>query len=160
MNQPGPVDPMDQVVGYLKGCGVEPVAIDENTVTIAIEASNAPIQGVLLQGIGQLRRDQQLFVFYVAIPDRVPRERRGAVAEFITRANYGLPMGTFEMDFSDGEVRLRSGLDYEDGGLTHFKLKNLLPPTISLMERYLPSLLAVIYSSVDPAEAIRDAERE
>jgi hypothetical protein len=38
---------------------------------------------------------------------QVPEEKRAAVCEFITRANYGLPGSNFEMDWNDGELRLK-----------------------------------------------------
>jgi hypothetical protein len=33
------------------------------------------------------------------------RRERAPPAEFITRANYGLIIGNFELDFEDGEIR-------------------------------------------------------
>jgi hypothetical protein len=49
---------------------------------------------------------------------RVPEAKRQAMAEFLTRAKYGLCMGNFEMDFGDGEVRYKASLDIADGELT------------------------------------------
>lgn len=48
-------------------------------------------------------------MLYVAY--RVPPEKQTAAAELFTRINYGLPLGTFEMDFSDGEICYRTGID-------------------------------------------------
>ena len=31
--------------------------------------------------------------------------KRQDIAEYLTRANYGMVMGNFEMDYSDGEIR-------------------------------------------------------
>ena len=42
-----------------------------------------------------------------------PEEMRVPMAEFLTRANYGLRIGNFEMDFEDGEVRYKSSVDFE-----------------------------------------------
>ncbi len=50
---------------------------------------------------------------YSAIPINVPEERRLAAAELITRANYGLRLGNFELDFSDGELRFKTSIDVE-----------------------------------------------
>ena len=44
---------------------------------------------------------------YHIFPLRVPEEYRAAVCEFITRANYDLKYGNFEMDFNDGELRYK-----------------------------------------------------
>ena len=48
---------------------------------------------------------------YTTLLQAVPEEKRSAVAEFITRANYGLPGGNFEMDWRDGELRYKVFLD-------------------------------------------------
>ena len=40
-------------------------------------------------------------------PVKAPEEKRGAVAAFLTRANYGLILGSFELDFDDGEIRFK-----------------------------------------------------
>jgi len=36
------------------------------------------------------------------------------VNEFLTRANYGLNIGNFEMDFQDGEIRFKTAIDVEE----------------------------------------------
>jgi hypothetical protein len=66
----------------------------------------------------QIRVDLEQFLFYVVAPAKAPEAARMAVAEFITRANYGLRIGNFEMDFSDGEVRYKSSIDFEGDVLT------------------------------------------
>src|SRR3972149_5772185 len=61
----------------------------------------------------QAREEQEQFVFYSVCPINVPKERQPAVAEFLTRANYGMIIGNFEMDYSDGEVRYKTSIDVE-----------------------------------------------
>lgn len=40
-----------------------------------------------------------------ACPIKASRDVYGSVVEFLTRANYGLRIGKFEFDYSDGEIR-------------------------------------------------------
>ncbi len=40
-------------------------------------------------------------------PVKAPEEKRLAIAEFVARANDGLRIGNFELDFGDGEVRYK-----------------------------------------------------
>ena len=56
--------------------------------------------------------DAQLAVYCVCSLN-VPPARRAAVMELVTRANYGLRLGCFELDLDDGEVRFRASLDFE-----------------------------------------------
>ena len=54
-----------------------------------------------------LKADEDHISCYHIFPIRVSEERRAAVCEFITRANFGLKYGNFEMDFNDGELRYK-----------------------------------------------------
>jgi hypothetical protein len=106
----------------------------------------------------QVRVDLEQFLFYVAMPMRVPADKRVAVAEFITRANYGLRIGNFELDFDDGEVRYKSSVDFEDATLTPTLIRNVMYPAVQTMDRYLPGVLAVIYGGKTPEEAVTEIE--
>ncbi len=106
----------------------------------------------------QIRVDLEQLLFYIIAPVKVPEAERVQVAEFITRANYGLRIGNFEMDFGDGEVRYKSSLDFEGDSLTPALIKNAIYPAVHTMDRYLPGLMSVIYGDRSPAEAIVDVE--
>lgn len=43
--------------------------------------------------------------FFTVCPLKASRDVYGSVVEFLTRANYGLKVGSFEFDYSDGEIR-------------------------------------------------------
>jgi hypothetical protein len=106
----------------------------------------------------QIRVDLEQLVFYVMCPVKVPEDKRSAMAEFIARANYGLRIGNFELDFSDGEVRYKSSLDFEDVALESQLIHNAIYPAVQTMDRYLPGLMGVIYGNKMPAEAVAEIE--
>ncbi|HEY9747696.1 MAG TPA: YbjN domain-containing protein [Allocoleopsis sp.] len=58
----------------------------------------------------KIRENEEQFVFYSICPLVIPEAKRGAIAEFITRANYGMIIGNFEMDFEDGEIRYKTSI--------------------------------------------------
>src|SRR5262249_17088927 len=91
-------------------------------------------------------------------PSNVPEEKRVEVAEFITRANYGLVIGNFEMDYADGEVRYKTSVDVEGGELTAKMVENVIRANVMTMDRYFPGLMGVLYGDRDPAEAIAETE--
>lgn len=74
----------------------------------------------------QVKEEQERFMFYSTLESKVPEDRRIAMAEYLTRANYGLLIGNFEMDFADGEVRFKTSVDIEDSALTHKLIQNLV----------------------------------
>jgi hypothetical protein len=106
----------------------------------------------------QIRVELQQFLFYVIAPVKAPDAMRPAVAEYITRANYGLRIGNFEMDYSDGEVRYKSSLDFEDEDLTPNLIRRAIYPAVHTLDFYLPGLLAVMYGNKTPQDAIATVE--
>ncbi len=88
--------------------------------------------------------EQDLILLYSVCPFRVPEERRSEVSEFLTRANYGLAAGNFELDFADGEVRYKTALQRHVDGLDAATLKRAVRANGIAMETYLPGVGAVI----------------
>ena len=100
--------------------------------------------------------DKQQFVFYSLCPLTAPEEQRSAIAELITKVNYGMVIGNFEFDFSDGEIRYKTSLDVEGDRLSNALIKQTVYLNVLTMDKYLPALVAVINNelSVDNAIAI------
>ena len=107
---------------------------------------------------GWVREAEEQFVFYSVCPLSVPEARYMAIAEFITRANYGMVIGNFEMDFSDGEVRYKTSIDVEGSELTLEICRQVVITNVMLMDRYLPGIMAVITGAQTPAQAIAQIE--
>ena len=106
----------------------------------------------------QAREESSQVVFYSVAPVQIPEDKRVAVAEYITRANYGLIIGNFELDFIDGELRYKTSLDAEGTPLTTELLQPVTFANVSTMDRYLPGLMAVLYGNVSPQTAIEQIE--
>ena len=89
---------------------------------------------------------------------RVPEGARLAVAETIVRANYGLKVGKFEMDFEEGELRFQAAQILTEDSLEESVIDRLLSTTMSMLDMYLPAVLSVIYGNELPKDAIRCVE--
>ena len=88
-------------------------------------------------------------------------DSRQRIAEYITRANYGLRFGNFEMDFSDGEIRYRLTVDCEDRtGLSESLVMRSIVIPMTMFDRYGDGLVAVLFGIKSPEEAIADAEKD
>lgn len=106
----------------------------------------------------QIRIDLEQFIFYAIAPIKTPEEVRLNIAEFITRANYGLRIGNFEMDFNDGEIRYKSSMDFEAVSLEPELIRNAIYPAVQTMDRYLPGLMSVVYGNKSAEEAVSEIE--
>jgi hypothetical protein len=110
------------------------------------------------QCLGSVEEEKSWLSFYSILPSNAAEEKRETIAEFLTRANYGLVIGNFELDFNDGEIRYKTSIDVEGGELTPQMIENLLHANLMTMDRYFPGVMAVLYADADPAEAVRKIE--
>ena len=106
----------------------------------------------------QAREDQQQFVFYSVYPVLVPSGRRNAMAELLTRANYGLVVGNFELDFEDGEVRYKTSVDVEGTALSRPLVQACVYANVLMMDQYMPAIVALLAEGLEPAEALTRVE--
>lgn len=104
------------------------------------------------------RVEQSQFVFYSICPIKVPKPKRRALGEFIARANYGMIIGNFELDFTDGEVRYKTSIDVEGSIITFPLLKRLVYTNVMMMDNYLPGITSVIKGEASPEDAIAQIE--
>ena len=95
---------------------------------------------------------------YSQAPWNTPEERRAEMAECITRINFGLPLGNFEMDYADGEIRFKTSLDVAEDRLTTALFEGLFEPNMATMDHYLPALESVRDGRASPADAVRAVE--
>jgi hypothetical protein len=110
------------------------------------------------QCFGRADEDKECFSFYSILPPHASEDRRQAVADFITRANYGLIIGNFEMDFRDGQVRYKTSIDVEGGELTSKMIENLVHANLMTMDDYFPGFMQVMFGDKDPAQAVEEIE--
>jgi hypothetical protein len=103
--------------------------------------------------------DKDLVLLYSICPMRAPESRRHEISQFLTRANYGLAVGNFELDFEDGEIRYKTVLQLHGGELDATALKRLVRANGIAMETYLPGIGSVIAGeSAVTVESIAAAE--
>lgn len=91
-------------------------------------------------------------------PNKVPESFRSAIAEAITRANYGLKVGKFEMDLEDGELRYQTVIPIGSMFPEDEMLDHVLYVGGAMIDRYLPAFLSIIYGNEDVKLAIEAAE--
>ncbi|MEG4633670.1 YbjN domain-containing protein [Microcoleus sp. AR_TQ3_B6] len=130
-----------------------------------VQIEGEPLLQMVFQGengkwtcYAKARDDQEQFIFYSVCPVNTPDSKRLAVAEFLTRANSGMIIGNFEMDFEDGEIRYKTSIDVEDDSLSSGLIKRLVYANVMMMDAYLPGMMSVIYGDVTPVDAIAQIE--
>jgi len=112
------------------------------------------------QCFAQAKEKTEQCIFYSICPVKAPEPKRPHMAEFIARANYGLVIGNFELDYDDGEIRYKTSIDVEDDRLSSALMKHLVYANILTMDQYMPGIMAVLYAGTEPALAIAQVENE
>ena len=120
---------------------------------------------------GRLRTDKatyELFVhadderdtvaIYLLFPTHAPEARRAAVAELCTRANWETFIGALDMDWADGDVRFRAGVDVEGSALSATMVHNIVSAAAWTLDRYHDALVKVMVAGEDPAAAFAAAQ--
>ena len=105
--------------------------------------------------------DDQYMVYAIAPigADQNDRNQLQDMAEFLTRANYGLKNGNFELDFRDGEIRFKSFVDC-DGVIPSIEvIRNSIYIPAMMYERYGEGIVGIIFGGMDPEEAINLCEK-
>jgi len=97
----------------------------------------------------------QIFIQY---PVMVKEKFRPIAMEFITRANYGLVLGSFDFDNSDGETKFRVSYPMTDRKLEDDIIHKLFSTALGTAGRYFPALMQVIYGGSTAEDAIYLAE--
>ncbi|MFN6525457.1 YbjN domain-containing protein [Nostoc sp. ChiSLP03a] len=131
-----------------------------------VQLPGQPALQILFQGengkwncYARARSKQNQFVFYSICPVNAPENKRLAVAEFLTRANSGMMIGNFELDFTDGEISYKTSIDVEGDRLSFALIQRVVYANVTMMDEYLPGIMSVIYGNVSPEEAIAKIER-
>lgn len=143
----------DAVQGFLREMEWQWEQLDEHRLRVLISGETGR-----WVWMATWNEDDTLFLSYSICQFNVPKTRRLAVAEFLTLANYGLSLGNFELDFRDGEVRFKNSVAVKKDRLSRSAVRELAFCGFSIMDHYLPTLMAVAFGKLSPRRAIEQAD--
>jgi hypothetical protein len=138
----------ERVAGYLDANDWNYTAnAEKNYFTAGCRIKDASVRVILDVTESE---DWHRVLVYSCFPVYVPEQRRAAVAESITRINYGMAFGNVEMDLSDGEVRVRTVIE-ADGEIRDPMIERALGSNLGTANRVLAPILAVAFGNAAPA---------
>lgn len=83
------------------------------------------------------------------------------VSEYLHRVNYGMKWGSFEMDYNDGEIRVKCFVNCGDDCdclPTPSVVRDSIQMLSVILEKYGDELLAVMFGFMTPEQAVEKAE--
>jgi len=119
---------------------------DATVLRVAHFGSNGEY-GVLVRA----REEGSQLIVYSVCPHVVAEPMRARVAEYLTRVNWGMPYGNFELHFATGEVRFRTSMSIEDAEPVDALLRPLIYANVHTMDRYLHDIIAVARGTLPPS---------
>lgn len=85
-------------------------------------------------------------------------EMMNSMSEFINRANYGLKLGNFELDFGDGEIRFKVHVMCKDIVPSKSIVKRSIYCPATMFDRYGEGIVGIIFGVMSSKEAIEKCE--
>jgi len=144
----------ETLVGYFEQDGWTFRRLDDHrALEMGVAGENGTFRLVVIAD-----EERSILRFLTFLEGKVPPTRRRDIMEYLTRANYGLLLGNFEMDLGDGEVRFKCSVDLEGVPLSYALYQNLLYVSVGITDRYFPGFQRVLQGSADPAAAVAEAE--
>jgi hypothetical protein len=153
--KPGPTEQatLQTVKRVLEKAELEPEPIPEGNGYVVRFTDGPPVRGIAL-----LYPQDARLVFYLEFLEAVPQKARPSVAEYTTRANFGMTMGNFELDHESGIARFKTSVDFVGADLSEALVRNVVLDAMDVVEIYADGLLQVAHGKCSPLEAIRQAE--
>ena len=65
------------------------------------------------QCIIDIDENDQIILVYTILGSLVTLDKRNRISQLLTKINYGLRIGNFEMDYDDGQIRYKTSVDYD-----------------------------------------------
>ncbi len=146
----------DRVAGYLDANDWNYTAFEDKAYfAMSCKITDANIRVIVDVAESDDWRRVMVFANY---PIFVPEHKRAAVAECISRINYRTPFGNLEMDFADGEVRVKTVVEVAEG-VSDATIGNALDSAIRTADRFFAPIMAVVFGNAAPDTVLEMAEK-
>ena len=88
------------------------------------------------------------YITLAILNSKAEKDKLHAVAEYLHRANYGLKNGNFELDFTDGEIRYKAYVNFENTTISNEIIEASIMVPIAAFEQYGRGLIQTMLTGV------------
>lgn len=96
--------------------------------------------------------EEKRFCYYSLCPVNAAKDRIPYMAEVLTRINYGLKVGNFEMDYDTGEIHFKTYVDFYGEEDVKKAVGQCIYGNIMCFNNYFPKLLKAITGGEEDKE--------
>lgn len=98
--------------------------------------------------------EQESLLCNTHISQKIPYSKRLEVCDFMSRVNYELANGNFEMDMDTGEIRFRTFLDLSDADPSKDQILNIVGNGVQGFDTFYPGLMKLVYEDYSAEKAV------
>ena len=102
--------------------------------------------------------EETAYTVYMILNSKAEEKNYSAVSEFLHRANYGLKDGNFEIDYSDGEIRYKTFVNFANTSMSKDVVEESMFIGAVMIEKYGKGLLKVMLGQGIPEKCIEECE--
>lgn len=136
----------DQIAGYLAVAGQHFESEAEEGLIVAQMGGEHGNWHTFIQITDDLEARQ--VIVHAHLPALVPVSTRLKVTELLTRINYDLVLGNFELGLDDGELLFKTAVDLADGQLTQAMFDRLYRLNSRVMNEHYGQIWSVAFGDV------------
>lgn len=104
---------------------------DDKVIALTMHGDDLPVEMILY-----VREKQEVIQLISPIRSKVPEDKRIDAAVAVNVVNCSIIFGSFDYDFSDGEIRWRATLPYRDAAITKDLIYYLVMVSASTVDNY------------------------
>lgn len=102
--------------------------------------------------------DRRLITLVSAMPFIIPENRRSALAVAVSKANYGLPDGSFDYEYTSGKIWFRMTSSYIESLIGKDLFEYMLMCSCFFIDKYNDKFLKVVLSEMTVNEILNFIE--
>jgi hypothetical protein len=121
---------------YLKAVELTYSIVENETIITFRYTSKGNYQCII-----DIDEHDQIILVYTILGSIIALDKRNRVSQLLTKINYGLRIGNFEMDYDDGQIRYKTSIDYD--GVKEFDdsfIANLILISLTTTDKYFQAI--------------------
>lgn len=124
---------------------------DSTIITMGMQGN----RDVEFQVVIDVKENEKVILVYSIFSIYAREDKKLIASELVNRLNYGLVLGNFEFDFTNGEIRFKNSCECKGIELSYEFLDNLILSCIVTLDRASKCLVDVLLNGVNPEEAYK-----
>jgi hypothetical protein len=139
------VGSFDVVIQYLKDEGIKHQILDDHALKVGWTAAPSDYWQYVIVSRTDIESFHGEKVQFAFVPEmRVPNEQLWNALDFLNRINWATAVGNWELDFADGQLRWRAGMQMESP-VTRAQVDYLTTVGAFAVEKAMPALASIMF---------------